>query len=95
MRTNVTFRHFKSNPELHDAAMEAAEKFEKFHPGIISTDTIFTNDTDKIVEFNVKIQGQNIVAKENSDDFVKSLNEASDKIIRQLKKVKSKITNHI
>jgi ribosomal subunit interface protein len=95
MRTKVTFRHLKSVPELHEAAMEASEKFGKFHPAIISTDTIFTHDIQNIVEFTVKYDGGTVVAKESSEDFYKSLNEASDKIIRQLQKAKTKSNSHV
>lgn len=90
MKTQVTFRHFKTNTSLQDAANDSASKFERFYDGITSTDVVFTNDNDKIVEFTVHVLGNTIVAKEGSDDFNKSLNEASDKIIRQLKKWKKK-----
>lgn len=90
MKTNITFRHLKSQPELHDAAILAADNFNKFHDQIISTDVVFKNDNEKTVEFTVRVQGNTLVAKESSDDFNKSLNDASDKIIRQLRKWKTK-----
>ncbi len=94
MQTKVTFRHFKGNhPELHATAEELAGSFERFHDGIISTNVEFINDVEKTVEFTVHMQGSTLVAKESSDDFHKSLHEASDKIIRQIKKHKTKITS--
>jgi ribosomal subunit interface protein len=90
MKTQVTFRHLKTNTGLQDAANETVSRFEKFYDGITSTEVVFTNDNDKIVEFTVQVLGNTIVAKEGSDDFHKSLNEASGKIIRQLKKWKKK-----
>jgi putative sigma-54 modulation protein len=93
MRTKVTFRHFKSQAELHDAALEAAERFEKFYSGITSTDIIFKNEANKVVEFTVRVNGNTLIAKESSDEFNKSLNEAADKMIRQLRKWKTKY-NH-
>ncbi len=90
MKTQVTFRHLKSEPELHDAAIDAAASFEKYHDGIISTDIIFSNDHSKSVEFTVRVKGDTLVAKEDSGDFMKSLNEASDKMIRQLRKLKTR-----
>lgn len=91
MQTKVTFRHFKGNhPELHTLAEETALNFEKFHDGIISTNVVFSNDTEKSVEFTVHVKDMTLVAKEASDDFHKSLSDASDKMIRQINKWKTK-----
>lgn len=89
MQTQVTFRHFKGNhPELHSTAEELAANFMKFNDKITSTKVEFTNSNEKIVKFIVHVQGAVLVAKEASDDFHKSLNSASDKMIRQLQKQK-------
>ncbi len=91
MQTQVTFRHLKSNPELTEAANEAAAKFEKFYDGINNTDVIFSDDAGIcVVEIFVQVQGSTLIAKESSEDYIKSLNEAADKVIRQLKKFKTK-----
>jgi ribosomal subunit interface protein len=92
MQTQVTFRHMKSKNELQDAAIEAAKKFEKFYEGITSTDVVFSADTYNTVEFFVQVHGNTLIAKEDSEDFVKSLNMATDKMVRQLRKWKSKTT---
>ena len=91
MKTKVTFRHVNTQPELQEAALEAAERFEKFYNGITSTDIIFKNEVDKTVEFTVRVQGNTLIAKETSDEFHKSLYVASDKMIRQLQKRKEKV----
>jgi ribosomal subunit interface protein len=90
MKTNVTFRHLKRHPHLHDAAIDTAASFERFYDQIISTDIVFKNDNTKTVEFTVRVQGNTLVAKDSSDDFHKSLNDAADKMIRQLRKWKTK-----
>ncbi len=90
MKTNITFRHLKTQPELQSAALEAAESFSKFNDQIISTDVVFKNDNDKTVEFTVRVQGSTLIAKESSDDFNKSLNSATNKMVRQLRKWKTK-----
>ncbi|MFH1052160.1 MAG: ribosome-associated translation inhibitor RaiA [bacterium] len=91
MQTQVTFRQMKSNPELRTAAAEATKKFEKFFEDIISTDIIFRNDPLKMVEFTVRVKGDTLVVKEGSEDFLKSLNEGTDKMVRQIRKWKQKI----
>ncbi|MBI5326613.1 MAG: ribosome-associated translation inhibitor RaiA [Ignavibacteriae bacterium] len=95
MKTKVTFRHVKTQHELQEAALEAAERFEKFYNGITSTDIIFKNEADKTVEFTVRVHGNTLIAKESSDEFHKSLYEASDKMIRQLQKRKEKLFQNV
>jgi len=91
MQTQVTFRHFKGHhPELHSTAEELAENFKKYHDGIISTNVEFINDNEKIVNFVVHLQGVTLSSSNTSDDFHKSLNVASEKMISQIKKLKSK-----
>lgn len=96
MTTEVTFRHFNGqHPNLHDAALESAEKFKKFNNQIISTHIEFINEkSDKTVQFTVNAKGTILVAKDSSDDFQKSIALAEDKLIRQLRKLKTKILNH-
>jgi ribosomal subunit interface protein len=90
MQTQVTFRHLKSSPELQNAAKEAVSKFEKYFESINHIDVIFTEDNVCMVEIFVQIHGSTLIAKESSEDYIKSLNEAVDKMIRQLKKLKEK-----
>ena len=91
MKTNVTFRHFNSqHPHLQEAAKETASHFTKFFENISSTDIEFINDEQKIVECKVVINRDVLKATGKSEDFHKSLRQASDKIIRQLDKWKTK-----
>lgn len=91
MKTQVTFRHVKSqHPHLQEMAIEEVENFEKYYDGIISANVEFNNEHDKIVIFTVQVNGTTLVAKEETDDFKKSLNLASHKIVRQLSKLKTK-----
>jgi ribosomal subunit interface protein len=94
MQTQVTFRHFKGqHPNLQQDAIEEANKFQKFYDDIISTDVEFINEAEKIVEFKVNIKGDTLVVREGSDDFHKSLSEGADKMVRRLRKAKTKRNN--
>ncbi len=95
MQTSVTFRHLKARQDLQEAALEQANKFNKFYDGIISTNIEFIHDVDNVVEFKVNVQGNTFISRENTEDFGKSLNMASDKMIRQLKKWKTKVTKPV
>jgi ribosomal subunit interface protein len=91
MKTNVTFRHTKgTHPELQETAIKLADGFQKYHDNITSTNVEFINDNDKEVHIVVNLTGTTLTAHESSDDFHKSLHEASDKIITQIKKLKTK-----
>ena len=97
MTTEVTFRHFdaKKHPTLHDMALEAAEGFTQFNSSILSTHVKFINEPEeKVVEFRVNANGKILVSSDRTDDFKKSLASAEDKLIRQLRKLKTRTNNH-
>ena len=96
MKTTVTFRHFNSqHPQLHSDAIDLSANFTKFLDAINSVNVEFINDENKIVEFTVNVNRDVLKSSAHSDDFHKSLHEASDKMIRQLTKWKTKhFENH-
>lgn len=94
MKTNVTFRHTKGHhPDLHDTAVKLAEGFQKYYDNITSSNVEFINDTEKEVHIVVNLSGSTLVAHESSDDFHKSLHDAAEKIVTQIKKFKTKQQN--
>jgi len=94
MKTQITFRHVKSHhPKLQDEANSIMESFSKYTDEITSANVEFLNENNKTVIITVHMNGNVLVAKEETDDFHKSLNEASEKIIRQIRKVKTKQIN--
>lgn len=91
MKTQITFRHtHSSHPKLQEDAQAVATSFEKYSDEIISTYVEFINEAHKTVEITLHLHGTTIVAKEDSDDFHKSLHSASEKVIRQIIKHKTK-----
>ena len=91
MKLNITARHFKASPELTEAVENTAQNFAHFHDGIISTDVVLEKaELHHSVEFIVHVSGKTIVAKESEDDLYKAMHGASDNIIRQIRKVKTK-----
>jgi ribosomal subunit interface protein len=95
MTTEVTFRHFNAkHPTLHSMALEAAGRFTQFNNSILSTHVEFVNEPEeKIVEFRVNANGTVLVSQDSTDDFKKSLAGAEEKLIRQLRKLKTRLTN--
>lgn len=94
MKTNVTFRHFQGhNPELNSLAIESTNKFKKFNADILSANVEFINEVEKTVQFTVHVNGSTLVSHESSDEFKKSIAIAEDKMIGQIKKLKTKIAD--
>jgi putative sigma-54 modulation protein len=99
MEIKVTARHFDAKPALREDAINAAKKFEKFYSNIVSTEVILSfekmHDSIKVAEFVVHVQDHTLVAKESSDDFMKSIHDGSEKMVRQLTKLKTKQLVHL
>ena len=91
-KPQVTFRHMSSSQELQQIATDAVVKLDKYCDNITNIDVIFTQDVACIVEIYLSVQGSTLISKEQSEDFSKSLNSAIDKLIRQIRKQKTKDT---
>lgn len=94
MEIKFTARHFKASPELQQEAIDNARNFEKFYDGIISVEIILVEESSrenlKTAEYIVYVQDHTIVAKESQEDYYKAIHAASDKVVRQLRKLKTK-----
>lgn len=92
METNVTFRHFDGqHPNLQEMALDSLKKCEKFHENIISGEVIFVNEANKYVEIIIHVKDKTLVIKEDNEELKKALHDATDRMIRQIKKHKTKI----
>ena len=99
MEIKFTARHFKAAPELQQEAIDSGRNFEKFYEGIISVEVILAEESSrenlKSVEYIVYVQDHTIVAKEATDDYFKSINAAAEKVVRQLRKLKTRATRDL
>ena len=92
MDIHITTRHCQLNDEEHQAAVSAAEHLSKFHPKIIRVDIIASEESgQKGAEFNVRVQGHSVVAKEKGSEHIKAIHDARDKVERQLKKLNERL----
>jgi putative sigma-54 modulation protein len=95
MEIKFTARHFDAKPSLREAALEAAKKLERFHNNIITAEIILSfekmRDSVKVAEFVVRVHDHTLVVKEASDDFYKSIHDGTEKMVRQLGKLKTKL----
>jgi putative sigma-54 modulation protein len=94
MNITITARKFKARETLKDHVNDEVKSLLKFNDDIISADVILSyqnsHDSVKKAEISLKIPGQVLVATEETDEFTKSVSAVTQKLIRQLKKLKSK-----
>jgi putative sigma-54 modulation protein len=95
MVTHITSRHFKAHDTLNEYAENAIEQLSHYFDGIIRADMTFSYEksrkSTKIAELRVSVYGTVLVGLGKTDDFFKSVDEAVDKVLAQLKKYKSKL----
>lgn len=94
MNISITARRFKAHETLKDFIRDELSSLNKFTEDILDAEVILSfqnaKDSIKTAEINLIIPGHKIIAKENSDDFKKSITAATEKVTRQLKKIKTK-----
>lgn len=94
MDMHITARHFKAHETLRSYAFKAINKLEDHYDGIISAKLILSyekaTNSVKAAELIVKVQGSLLKAMEKSPEYQKSIDNAVEKIERQLQKHKSK-----
>jgi putative sigma-54 modulation protein len=97
IKTNITSRHFKAHDTLTDYVIQEINSLEKYHKNIIHADAVLSFEkavnSVKTCEILLKLRDKTLTAKESSDDFVKSIDKAVNKIQTQLLKHKDKITD--
>ncbi len=92
MRINVTARHFKLSEDLRNHAENEVHRLKRYYEGIIDVDIVLGwEKKDRIAEINIRVNGTVLTARERSDDMIKSINNAVDKLERQIKRYKGKV----
>lgn len=94
MNISITARKFKAHPSLKDYIKDEVSSLRRFNEDILSAEVILSyqnsKDSIKTAELILHVPGQIVTAIEQTDDFKKSVNASVEKIIRQLKKIKTK-----
>jgi len=91
----VTSRHFKAHQSIVKYAEEAVQGLERYYDGIIRCEVILSFEkkrkSTKIAEVILSVYKHKIMAEERSDDFLKSIDAATEKTLIQLKKFKDRL----
>jgi len=94
MNIQITSRKFRAKDSLKDYIKEEMKRLERFFDQILDVNVVlsFTHVTDSIktAEIIVKVPGKVISVSSDSDEFEKSVDASIEKVIKQLKKIKTK-----
>ncbi len=97
MNIQITARKFKAHDTLKEFIKDELNSLKRFNDDILSADVKLsfqnTQNSIKIAEVLLSIPGQVLTAKEESDDFKKSVTGAVEKLRNQLSTIKSKRTS--
>jgi putative sigma-54 modulation protein len=95
MNIKFTARHFRPHADLKEHALETVKKLDKYYDGILSATVILSfervTNSVKRAEINLQVYGGILTATEESEDFIKSIDVASEKVMLQLQKYKTKL----
>lgn len=94
MNIRITSRKFRAKDSLKDFITDEIKKLERFNDNIMDVNVVlsFTHLKDSIKEVEILLQlpGKTLTVSESSEDFFKSVSLATEKVERQLKKIKDK-----
>ncbi len=97
MNIKITARKFKAHDSLKDHIKDELQSLERFCDDLLKADVILSYQNSvnslKIAEVILKIPGQTLTSKVESDDFKKSVTSAVEKMKTQLQTIKSKRVN--
>lgn len=95
MDIHFTARKFRARPAVKQHAVGAVKKLDRFYDGIVRSDIIlsFERGTNslKVAEITLHVHGTVLAARERSEEYLKSVDLAVEKLERQLAKYKTKV----
>jgi ribosomal subunit interface protein len=95
MNIKFTARHFRPHAELKEHALETVKKLDKYYDGILAATVVLsferTTNSVKRAEISLQVYGGILTATKESEDFIKSIDAASEKVMLQLQKYKNKL----
>ena len=95
MQFHFTARKFKAHATLRSHATDAVSRLPRYYDGIVRGDVVLgferPSNSVKWAEVTIHVHGNVLSAREHSEDFVKSIDLAIQKVERQLSKYKSRV----
>lgn len=95
MQINLTGHHVEITDSLRNYVEEKMERVERHFDKVTNTHVILSVENVRHkAEATVHMSGNNVFAESTEDDMYKAIDSLVDKLDRQVKKHKEKITNH-
>lgn len=95
MQLNLTGHHIEITDSLRNYVQEKMERVERHFDKVTNSHVILTVENVRHkAEATVHMTGNNVFAENTEDDMYKAIDGLIDKLDRQVKKHKEKITNH-
>ncbi len=95
MRINITARRFRLSEKIKKHTENEISRLKKYFDGILEADVILSwEKKDRIAEINIQVYGTVLSAHERSENMIKSIDLAVEKMERQIKKYKSRLKEH-
>jgi len=95
MQLNVTGHHIELTDSLHNYVASKIEKLERHFDNVTNVHVILS--VEKLrhkAEATIHVAGANIYADSENDDMYAAIDAMLDKLDRQIKKHKEKVTDH-
>jgi putative sigma-54 modulation protein len=95
MNVQITSRHEKVSQETQDYLRDELTNLSKFYDKITSCHAILdTEHKEKKIEITLNVLGHSVIAKASADNLGKAVEEALERVKRQLKKQNEKLKQH-
>ncbi len=91
MNVTIRFKGFDASDSVRHYVEDRATKLDKFLPPTAMLNATLEDDkVRKIAELNLRHKGSDYVAKMESENLLSSIDEAVDKLVRQISRAKDK-----
>lgn len=95
MQLNITGHHVDMTPSMHNYVESKMERLERHFDHVTNVHVILS--VEKLrqkAEATIHITGGNLYAESENEDMYAAIDAMVDKLDRQIKKHKEKVTNH-
>ncbi|VAX11927.1 Ribosome hibernation promoting factor Hpf [hydrothermal vent metagenome] len=95
MQLNITGHHLEVTDSLHDYVVSKLERIERHFDHVTNVHVILSLEKlRQKAEATIHVSGGNLFAEAEHEDMYAAIDAMIDKLDRQIKKHKEKITNH-
>lgn len=93
MKTTVTSRHFRASDKLKTYAEKEVNRLDRYFDSIMECEVILEYDVhqNKTAEVVIHVPGERMMAQETSEDFMKSMDLAVQKLEKQVVRYKDRL----